>query len=434
MPIPIVCIDSGLRQFAATFRRYFSKPQFKYFVIVLLSLLLCQERRTLSGLLRQVSEPVTLSGVSRFLSEAPWSVAAVAGEWQRQFYGEMAPLVQAEHQRQRRQRPKRSGRPKRTPVTGYLIGDDSTMHKVKGQKMGGLGKHHSTTLEKRVSGHSLVQGLYIVLGRRCPLAPQMYRQKAVCEREGVPFQSKVEMMRQIILTFVPLPDTVTHVLLDTWYTAKAIWKVARARGFLITSGLKGNRWLRIEDATVPKGWRWQRLDEYAATLSKEAYSPLLWPAPEEAHTVYAHVVTTRIRKLYRCQVVILRNSLEAPINQARFWASSDLAADLTTLIQHIARRWQIELLFADAKEELGLDHYQLMDATAILRFWTLALLVYFFLDRTRYRGRPPDPPLLTIGETRRKLRHLHYRHLIDWLFQQLHAGLHPADLYQRLAV
>src|SRR6266481_2618551 len=33
-----------------------------------------------------------------------------------------------------------------------------------------------------------------------------------------------------------------------------------------------------------------------------------------------------------------------------------------------------EVLFGDGKEELGLDHYQLMDVTAIVRFWTLALL------------------------------------------------------------
>jgi hypothetical protein len=432
MPIPIVCVDSGLRQFAASFRPYFSKPQSKYFVIVLLGMLLCQGRHTLTGLLQPVSEPASVSGLSRFLSEAPWSATAVAGEWQSQFYSEMAPLVQAEHRRQRQQRAKRPGRPKRTLVTGYLIGDDSTMHKVKGEKMDGLGKHHSTTLDKRVPGHSLVQSLYVVLGRRCPLLPQMYRQKAVCEREGVPFQSKVEMMRQTILSFEPLAGTVTHVLLDTWYTAKALWQAARQRGFLITSGLKGNRWLRIEDESAPNGWRWQRLDAYAATLPPTAYTRVLWPSQAGEHVVYAHVITTRVRKLYRCQVIIVRNSLTAPIPQARFWASSDLEADLATLIHHMAMRWQIEVLFADAKEELGIDHYQLLDATAILRFWTLALLVYYFLDRQRHRWRQPDQPLLTIGETRRELQRLHQQHFLDWLFEQFRSGAQAAHLFRQL--
>src|SRR5215467_1871827 len=97
----------------------------------------------------------------------------------------MQPVVAAELQRRRLVQPQRRGRPKQPLVTGYLIGDDSTMHKPKGKKMEGLGKHHSTTQEKRVPGHSLVIGLYMLLGRRCPLAPQLYRQQAVCETEGV---------------------------------------------------------------------------------------------------------------------------------------------------------------------------------------------------------------------------------------------------------
>jgi hypothetical protein len=35
--------------------------------------------------------------------------------------------------------------------------------------MAGLGKHHSTTAGTRVVGHSLVQALYVVQGRHCPI-------------------------------------------------------------------------------------------------------------------------------------------------------------------------------------------------------------------------------------------------------------------------
>jgi hypothetical protein len=32
-----------------------------------------------------------------------------------------------------------------------------------------------------------------------------------------------------IRTLPPLPGTVTHVLLDSWYAAKRLWKTARER-------------------------------------------------------------------------------------------------------------------------------------------------------------------------------------------------------------
>src|SRR2546422_3322148 len=168
MPVPILCLDDRLRHFVEQFREQFSKPQFQYFVTVLLGLLLCQEMLTLSGLLRQVADGPGLWGVSRFLSQAPWKTEAVVALWLSRFREQMQPKVVAEQERQVRERPRQRGRPKTPLVTGYLIGDDSTIQKRKGQKMEGLGRHHSTTEGKRVLGHSLVQEMYVLRGRSCP--------------------------------------------------------------------------------------------------------------------------------------------------------------------------------------------------------------------------------------------------------------------------
>ena len=274
----------------------------------------------------------------------------VAERWLRHFRETMQPKVAAERQRQRQAQPTSRGRPKPPVVTGYLIGDDSTIEKRKGKKMEGLGLHHTTTENKRVRGHSLVQSLSVLVGRRCPLAPQLYRQQAVCAAEGVPFASKIDLMEATIRTFEPVTGTVTHVLLDTWYSAKRLWRAARERGFLITSGLKSNRWLRVEDPSAPKGWTWQRLSDYTAHLSASDYVQLTWPKGDD--DVYVHVLTTRVRKLYRCQVVIVRQSLDAPLSQVRDFASNDLDANPELLLAHIAARWDIEVLFGDGKEEL----------------------------------------------------------------------------------
>ena len=81
-----------------------------------------------------------------------------------------------------------------------------------------------------------------------------------------------------------------------------------------------------------------------------------------------HVIDTRIRKLYRCKLIIVRQDLDGPISQTRYWASSDLAADAQTLLTHISARWDIEVFFGDTKELLGIDQYQLMKTPALLRY------------------------------------------------------------------
>lgn len=428
MRLPIICLDERLSQFLSGFRRLFSQPQWPYFVTILLGLLVCQESRTLTGMLRQVESGLSLSGTSRYLSDAPWSAGELLQECQRQFRQAMATAVQAEQTCQLAARGKRKGRRKGTIVTGYLIGDDSTIAKQRGQKMAGLGKHHCSTLNKRVVGHSMVMGVYVLLGRSCPLEPQMYRQKAVCAAEGLPFHSKVDIMAQMIGTFEPAEGTTTHILLDSWYTSKRIWRAAREREFLITSGLKCNRYMRLADKDNPRDWYWQRLDEYAASLKADDFHLLPYPSQRGQRNVYVHVLSTRVKKLYRCQVILIRETLDGP---TRFWASSDLKADVPTLLTHIATRWDIEVLFADSKELLGLDHYQLMSALAIQRFWALVMVAYFYLDTERDRLQRQRRTHTSIGDAVRHIRQRHWCHFLDWLYERFQDGASPADLYQQ---
>src|SRR5260221_14667748 len=127
MPVPIICLDEMLHHFAQRFREHLSKPQYQHFVTVLLGLMLCESTRTLSGLVRRIANGPSLAGLSRFLSEAPWETAGLGEGWVRHFHEKMQLQVAAEKHRQRHGHPKQRTRPKQPVVTGYLIGDDSTM-------------------------------------------------------------------------------------------------------------------------------------------------------------------------------------------------------------------------------------------------------------------------------------------------------------------
>src|SRR5215210_1038379 len=180
MPKPIICLASSLRQYAEEFRSCFSRRQFQYFVTILLALIECQERRTLSALLRTASPKLSLSGLSRFMGRWSWSSQALARIWLAHFRVRMTPLVADEHRRLKATQPLPRGRGRpaqaQTVVTGFLSLDDSVHHKPRGQKMGGLGQHYSNCEKRQVSGHCLFAGLYQVLEQRCPLQPRLYCQ------------------------------------------------------------------------------------------------------------------------------------------------------------------------------------------------------------------------------------------------------------------
>lgn len=431
MPTPIICLSESLRQFAESFRGCFSQRQLKYFVTVLLGLVECQERRTLSGLLRRVAARVSLPGLSRFLSKWPWSESELAAMWQARFRARAAQLVQAEHARQRAEQPKRRGHSKATEVTGSLIIDDSTHAKPKGRKMKGLGLHHSTTEKRRVKGHSLFSGFYELLGQRCPLAPQMYRQKATCEAEGVPFQSKIDMAVEQIQTFQPIEGTHTHVLIDSWYHCKRVRRAAQERGWDVSGGLKSNRKMQIIEADGVR--RCLNLTKYAAGLGQDDFEPVVWPSQQGGRAIYAHIVRTKIRKLGACQVLITRESLDEPLEQVRYWGTTLLDADIQTVVNVLAIRWGIEVMFEDNKDLPGSDHYQLLSDKAILRFWTLLACVSVFLDEQHARMQAAQlESHVTWGDARRAIQDMHQRNLLSWIYQQFWARTTPTEVYALL--
>jgi hypothetical protein len=429
MPKPIVCLSEQLRQFAELFRSCFSKRQWKYFVIVLLGLIECEERKTMSGLLRVIGEQVSLSGLSRFLNKWKWSPAKVAQSWKRHFRQRMAPLVGCEHSRLRAEQPKRIGRPRQTVVTGFLIFDDSVHAKPKGRKMGGLGYHYSNTEQKVVAGHCLFTGLYVLLGQRCPLQPRMYCQKSVCEQENLPFQSKVEMAVEQIETFEPVPDTQTHVLIDSWYHCKQVRRAARKRDWQASGALKSNRVMRLiaEDGTRT----WIKLSEYGAGLTTEDWSEVTWPSAKGGQKMYAHLIVTWIRKLGPTLLLITCHDPDEPLKTLRYWGSTVLDLDAQALVDILATRWEVETFFEYQKDLLGSDHYQMMTRQAVLRFWTLTACLLCFLEEQRIQL---EDRTLTCGDVRRKIQHDHRQNLLLWLETRFQDGLSVEQISCQLAL
>jgi hypothetical protein len=415
MPKPIVCVCEQLRQYLEIFRDCFSTRQWKYFVIVLLGLIECEERKTLTGLLRMIGEQVSLSGLSRFLNKWRWSPEAVAQSWQAHFRQQLEPLVRAEHERLKALAPKGVGRPKQTVVTGYLIFDDSVHEKPKGRKMGGLGRHYSNTAQKVVTGHCLFTGLYVLLGQRCPLAARMYCQRSSCEREKQPFQSKVEMAVEEIEQFEPVVGTKTHVLIDSWYHCRQVRRAAQKRGWEVSGALKSNRWMR---RMRPDGRReWLKLSDYAATVSRDEWCEIVWPSQEGEQRLYGHLVSTWVRKLGPTLLLITCHNLDAPPKTRRFWGSTLVDGDAQALVEILAIRWQVETFFEYEKDLLGSDHYQIMSRQAVLRFWALTACLLYFLEMQR------TATSLTCGDVRHHIQHVHRRNLLEWLATRFRDGL-----------
>ena len=356
-----------------------------------------------------------------------------ASGWLTRFRQQLVPQIKAEHARQRAERPRRRGRQRRSQVSAFVIFDDTAVPKHpqgnQGRRMAGLGTHYSSIAKGLIIGHSFVVGMISLLGRRCPLAPMVYRQKSVADAEGVPFQSKVELVTNAIGTLKPLAGTKTHVLVDAWYTCRSVWRAALLRNFAITGGLRVNRWLRLPDPLQPGGYRKVQLSAYLAELEPHDFARVPW----RGRIVAAHLVRTFVYKLGASQVLVVKEKPGAPAHEGRCWATSDLTADVVTATGYAARRWDIETWIGDAKEVLGLDHYQLTSVKSVVRFLHLACCCYLFLDEVRAGMVAKGQTGATIGDASRQQHQAHNRHLLAWVQQRFAQGYAVNDIETLLA-
>jgi len=187
--------------------------------------------------------------------------------------------------------------------------------------------------------------------------------------------------------------------------------------------------------STPEGSQeWVQLSAYAACLGTADWVEATWPAQEGGHKVYVHAVRTWVRKLGPTLVLITRYSLEQPLAQVRYWGSTLVDADAQAVIDMLAVRWDIETLFEDYKDLLGSDHYQVMSATAIVRFWTLVACLAYFLDKQRASLQAERPgEHITWGDARRAIQAEHQRNLLVWLEDQFRSGVTAGQLCARLA-
>ena len=131
----------------------------------------------------------------------------------------------------------------------------------------------------------------------------------------------------------------------------------------LAQGIPADRWQRLSSGEGSKGPRlydWGRV----------SIGP--WSEPDQGHWL------------------LVRRSITDPEDLAYYACFSPAEAALVELVRVAGTRWIIEDAFKEAKQEVGLDEYEVRRWTGWYRHITLALLVHAFLAVTRYYAAAAD--------------------------------------------
>lgn len=284
---------------------------------------------------------------------------------------------------------------------GVLVIDETGFLK-EGVKSAGVARQYSGTAGRIENAQVGVFLAYAspegraLIDRALYLPEEWTGDRQRCREAGVPdavqFATKPLLARQMIEGAVEAGTPFGWLTGDEAYgndTGLRMWLELRdiahvlavpRNAMVVSQRLLKERVDRLVDAVDAGGW--ERLSCGAGAHGERVYD---WMA-------------VQIRPLRRPgwgHWLLARRSVSDPSKVAYYVCFGPADTDLGELIRVAGSRWAIEECFQTAKNETGLDHYQVRGYEAWYRHITLSMLAAAFLVITRGAVKKGDPPTVT---------------------------------------
>jgi SRSO17 transposase len=294
---------------------------------------------------------------------------------------------------------------------GVLVIDDTGFLK-KGTKSAGVQRQYSGTAGRIENCQIGVFLAYATLAGRTLLDRELYLPKSWTEDRDRCTEAGVSA-EVGFATKPKLAETMLHRALDAgvpaaWVTGdEAYGQVSALRRSLVERGMSyvlavpSNQ--RVHPADSGSGPREGRIDDAVAALDPRCWTTITVGAGAKGPRTYQWA-RARVRPLPAERGepehwLLARRSLTDPTDLAYYLAAAPAKTPLRELARIAGVRWAIEETFQTAKNEVGLDHYQVRRYPGWYRHITLAMLAHAFLTitlastRSREKGGPgPSQP------------------------------------------
>ena len=260
--------------------------------------------------------------------------------------------------------------------TCYLIIDETQTLK-RAKKMAGVRKlyHHATG--KYGTGHTMVKACLWYRGVTIPWGTALCLSKPDARKEDDVFLSQTETAAFIIHNADLPRDLKVTVLFDAYYLCDVVADACQCRGWHYIGVGKSNRNFTVNGQK-------KKLAAYGRNVLARNGRWRSIPGLRKRGTYRLASRTGIMKKLGEVQVVFSRRRNDSKIVAL---VTDDLGASMTSIVADYLKRWAIELLIKDEKQQLGLGDYRVLRYRAVVRHLHLVDIAYACLTRLAMDGR-----------------------------------------------
>lgn len=277
---------------------------------------------------------------------------------------------------------------------GVLVLDETGFLK-KGRKSVGVQRQYSGTAG-RIENCQI--GVFMALvgsGGRALVDRELYlpeswcRDRARCNEAGVPeevtFATKPQLARKMLKRAFAAGCKPAFVLADEVYGNDSKFRrflESRSQPFVLAVSCQQRLWVEF---------RRQRVDEIAHTTPAQAWQRLSVGDGAKGPRVYDWVASQfgAVTEDGLVHWLLIRRSVTDPDDLAYYLCLAPQGTSVKDLAQAAGGRWAIETCFECAKQETGLDEYEVRSWVGWYRHVTLSMLALAFLAAVRAEANRP---------------------------------------------
>lgn len=401
----IVQHSEALTSFIFALQLALYQPQIRHLLEIVDALIVCNQRKTLSGLSRLFHRSVDPKALADFFRESPWTVDLINKPRQPFMLAKVLELAQA------------AG-----IVLKILVSlDDSLGKKGKATKhLDAVDYHHNHTesTRKRQSwsnGYVYVE-LHVQIGpfgflfdTRLYLREKKVRQlnRSRSKEKRLRYRSKYNLAREMLLELDALlpAGSQVYVLFDSWYASAKLINLCLRKHWQVICALKSNR--KIEK---------QRIDRYNQTLKHKPYQKITLEAVGDRRppTYHVRTVSGHLEKV-QPEVYVIISKKRPGDPRPKYFLCTDTRLSAEEALKLYQQRWPVEVDNLNLKEVLGLGDFRLQSFEAIQKWFAVVTLAINYLQYTAMLAYRPKQPLPSLAECKR----LHQQAHLDGLLRRL---------------
>ncbi len=341
----------------STFRTNFSKASFEYFNVLLSAILLGQPRKTVTAGLRLLNPKGHFSNACRFLSHYVWDTAGLG----------LSVLTMAI---------------KSLGIKApFLFALDDTLVAKYGPKIFGRALHFNHTGKpnepRYINGHNwVVLGLlhFSTLFSKWICLP-IFAELFIPEQglpKGTEFKSRIDLAIEMVKKLKDHVNKEIIVVADGLYAKAKLVKFCVSESITFISRLRSDAVLYQVPRDVRSGRRGRprkygkrlpqlhQMAKNKKTLKK--YNLTLYGESHHLYIKSLEAIWKPAGTLIKVLMVYFDNA-----KTANYFFSTDLSLSDTQIIEWVAARFSIEIVFSDLKEHLGMTDWQCRVEKAVVR-------------------------------------------------------------------